>query len=94
MVIVEAIVTAETELDARSERERLIRRRWMETGIKMWKPGVHGAARTVLNIQGRVGVLPVIPGERLPGYDTLAFKLMDGSIVCEGVVVEPSKRRN
>jgi hypothetical protein len=28
--------------DDQSEREKLIRRRWTETGIKMWNPNVHG----------------------------------------------------
>jgi hypothetical protein len=37
-----------------SEREKLIRRRWTETGIKMWNPDVHGAGHAALNIQGRV----------------------------------------
>jgi hypothetical protein len=72
-----------------SEREKLIRRRWTETGIKMWNPGVHGAGLAALNIQGRVELLPVKPGETLPGYETLEFKIVDGDIVCEGVVVDP-----
>jgi hypothetical protein len=76
-----------------SEREKLIRRRWTETGIKMWNPNVHGAGPAALNIQGRVELLPVKPGETLPGYDKLEFKLNGGSIVCEGVVVEPPKSR-
>ena len=44
-----------------SEREDLIRRRWTETGIKMWNPDVHGAGHAALNIQGRVELLPVKP---------------------------------
>jgi hypothetical protein len=75
------------------ERERLIRRRWAETGIKMWNPNVHGAGRAALNIQGRTELLPVKPGETLPGYDKLEYKLIAGHIVCEGVVVDPQKRR-
>jgi hypothetical protein len=74
-----------------SERERLIRRRWTETGIKMWNPNVHGAGHAALNIQGRVELLPVKPGETLPGYDKLEFKIMDGDIVCEGVIVDPPR---
>src|SRR6266481_5665295 len=31
------------ETNDQSEREKLIRRRWAETGIKMWNPDVHGA---------------------------------------------------
>jgi hypothetical protein len=93
MGVAEPVTIAEPELDARSLRENLIRRRWIETGIKMWNPDIHGAGRAALNIQGRVGVLPVIPGERLPGYDKLEFALTDGTIVCEGVAVEPPKRR-
>jgi|GEM_PF-1701541 hypothetical protein len=84
-----------------SEREELIRRRWTETGIKMWNPDVHGAGQAALNIQGRVGLLPVKPGEMLPRYDKLEFKMVRSyvngqavnCIVCEGVVVDPPKRR-
>ena len=88
-VIAQPIVAEEPGLDPGTERERLIRRRWIETGIKMWNPELHRA----LKIQGRAGTLPILPGERFPGYDTLAFSLIDGRIVCEGVVVEPPKRR-
>jgi hypothetical protein len=76
-----------------SEREKLIRRRWTETGIKMWNPDVHGVGRAALNIQGRTELLPLMPGETLPGYDKLEFKMTAGHIVCEGVVVDPPKRR-
>src|SRR6202048_4694778 len=83
-----------------SEREKLIRRRWAETGIKMWNPDVHGAGHAALNIQGRTELLPPKPGETLPGYDTLEFKLVRSCvnrqevnrIICEGVVVDPPKR--
>src|SRR6202011_6082801 len=89
------------ETDDQSEREKLIRRRWAETGIKMWNPDVHGAGRAALNIQGRVELLPPGPGETLPRYDKLEFKLerscVDGQevnrIVCEGVVVDPPNPR-
>jgi hypothetical protein len=92
----------EPETDDRPEREKLIRRRWTETGIKMWNPDVHGAGHAALNIQGRVELLPPNPGETLPRYDKLEFKLVrscvDGQavdqIVCEGVVVDPPKRRS
>jgi hypothetical protein len=82
-----AIAASETK--DQSEREKLIRRRWPETGIKMWNPDVHGAGHAALNIQGRVELLPVKPGETLPGYDKLEFTIVDGDIVCEGVVVDP-----
>ena len=88
------IVIAVPELNDQSEREKLIRRRWTETGIKMWNPNVHGAGHAALNIQGRVELLPVKPGETLPGYDKLEFKLIGGLIVCEGVVVDPPKSRS
>jgi hypothetical protein len=91
--IAEPKTIAEPKPDDRSEREKLIRRRWKETGIKMWNPGVSGGGRAALKIQGRVGVLPVKPGQSLPRYDTLEFKLIEGRIVCEGVVVDPPKRR-
>jgi len=83
------------------DREKLIRRRWLETGIKMWNPDHHGAGHAALNIQGRAELLPPKPGETLPGYDTLEFKIVqshvDGQainhIVCEGIIVDPPKRR-
>src|ERR1700737_3750300 len=89
------------ETNEQSEREKLIRRRWLQTGIKMWNPDVHGAGHAALNIQGRVELLPVKPGETLPGYDKLEFKMVRSNvngqavdrIVCEGVVVDPPKRR-
>jgi hypothetical protein len=77
----------------RSERENLIRRRWTETGIKMWNPDVHGAGRAALGIQGGVELLPPKSGETLPRYDRLEFKLIAGRIVCEGFVVDPPKSR-
>jgi len=88
------------ETNDQSEREKLIRRRWTETGIKMWNPDVHGAGHAALNIQGRTELLPPKPGETLPGYDTLEFKLVRSCvnrqevnrIICEGVVVDPPKR--
>jgi hypothetical protein len=84
-----------------SEREKLIYRRWSETGIKLWNPDFHGAGHAALNIQGRAELLPPKPGETLPGYDTLEFKMVRSyvneqavyRIVCEGVVVDPPKRR-
>jgi hypothetical protein len=93
--------SAAPETNDQSEREKLIRRRWIETGIKMWNPDVHGTGQAALNIQGRVELLPVKPGETLPGYDTLEFKVVRSyvngqalnHIVCEGVVVDPPKRR-
>jgi hypothetical protein len=95
------VAIVESESNDRSEREKLIRRRWTETGIKMWNPDVHGAGNAALNIQGRAGLLPVKPGETLPGYDTLEFKMVRSyvngqavnCIVCEGVVVDPAKRQ-
>ena len=89
------------ETNDQSEREKLIRRRWTETGIKMWNPDVHGSGHAALNIQGRVELLPVKPGETLPGYDKLEFKMVRSyingqtvnNIVCEGVVVDPPQPR-
>jgi len=83
------------------DREKLIRRRWLETGIKMWNPDQHGAGLATLNIQGRAELLTPKPGETLPGYDTLEFKTVQthvngqvvNQIVCEGVIVDPPKRR-
>jgi hypothetical protein len=67
----------------------------------MWNPDIHGAGHAALNIQGRIELLPPKPGETLPRYDKLEFKMVhscvDGQevnrIVCEGVVVDPPKRR-
>src|SRR6266404_289665 len=84
---------AEPKSNVQSEREELIRRRWRETGIKMWNPDVHGAGHVALNIQGRVELLPPKPGETLPEYDKLEFQLIGGRIVCEGVVVDPPNGR-
>src|SRR6185369_1852471 len=89
------------EMNDQPDREKLIRRRWLETGIKMWNPDHHGAGHAALNIQGQAELLPPKPGETLPGYDTLEFKIVQSyvngeavsRIVCEGVVVDPPKRR-
>jgi hypothetical protein len=85
----ESTVAAESDL---SEREKLIRRRWAETGIKMWNPNVGGAGHAALNIQGRADLLPVKPGATRREYDRLEFKLIAGQIICEGVVIDPPKR--
>jgi hypothetical protein len=93
--------TAAPKTNDQPERERLIRRRWSETGIKMWNPNFHGAGHAALNIQGRSELLPPKPGETLPRYDTLEFKVVRSDvngqaveiIVCEGVVVDPPKRQ-
>lgn len=76
-----------------SERKKLIRRRWAETGIKMWNADVQGAGHAALTIQGRADLLPVKPGATRREYDRLEFKLVAGQIVCEGVAVDPPKRR-
>src|SRR4029077_18007381 len=76
-----------------SERENLIRRRWTETGLKMWNPDVQGAGHARMGIQGGVALLAPMAGETLPQYDRLEFKLIEGRIVCEGVVVDPPKSR-
>jgi hypothetical protein len=70
------------------DRATLIRQRWTETGIRMWNPRLHGTGDATLNIQGRVELLPPAPGENLPRYDKLEFKMLGGQIVCEGVIVE------
>jgi len=91
----QTVATSEVQLFDRSEegcryrpdREALIRRRWMETGVKMWNPRVHGSGKAALNIQGKEGVLPIKQGQVLPAYDELEFKLIGSCIVCEHVVV-------
>jgi len=92
---------AAPETNDQSEREKLIRRRWSETGIKMWNPVFHGAGHAALNIQGRSELLPPKPGETLPRYDTLEFKMVRSyvngqelnRIVCEDVFVDPPECR-
>ena len=54
----------------------------------MWNPRLHGTGDATLNIQGRIGLLPPEPGETMPRYDKLEFKMLGGQIVCEGVIVE------
>lgn len=76
-----------------SDRKNLIRRRWAETGIKMWNADVQGAGQMALTIQGRADLLPVKPGATRREYDRLEFKLIAGQIVCEGVAVDPPSRR-
>jgi hypothetical protein len=46
----------------------------------MWNPDHHGAGHAVLNIQGRAELLPPKPGETLPGYDTLEFKIVQSYV--------------
>jgi hypothetical protein len=87
------VVAAIKPIDVRSEREELIRRRWAETGVRLWNPKLHGAGLAALGIQGRVELLPPNPGEMQRRYDRLEFELIEGRIVCEGVVVDPPKRR-
>jgi hypothetical protein len=72
-----------------AEREELIRRRWAETGIRMWNARLHGEGRAPLNIQGSVELLPPAPGKTVRRYDRLEFRLIGGRIVCEGVAVDP-----
>jgi hypothetical protein len=88
-----AIVVAEPRPSPQSEREQLIRRRWAETGSKMWNPAFNGAGGAALNIQGRVELLPAKPGGHQPRYDTLEFRQVGDQIVCEGVVLDPPRRR-
>jgi hypothetical protein len=82
---------AAPESNGQSEREKLIRRRWEETGIKMWNPDFHGAGHAALNIQGQSKLLPPKSGETLPRFDKLEFELIAGRIVCEDVVVDPPR---
>jgi hypothetical protein len=76
------------------EREKLIRQRWTETGIKMWSPDIHGSGKATLKIQGQAELLPVTPGQTMRAYDKLEFKLIAGRIVCEGVIIEAPRGRH
>jgi hypothetical protein len=77
------------------EREALIRRRWKETGVKLWKQDVHGEGLAPLTIEGQIDTTPAKRGQPPPEPDILEFKLvrsyMTGKpvdrIICEGVVV-------
>lgn len=71
-----------------ADRAALIRQRWAETGSRMWNPRLYGTGEAALNIQGSVGLLPPAPGETMPRYDKLEFRMLGGQIVCEGVIVE------
>ncbi len=71
-----------------ADRSALIRQRWAESGIRMWNPRLHGTGEATLNIQGSIGLLPPAPGDTMPRYDKLEFKMLGGQIVCEGVIVE------
>lgn len=90
--IVRAVVSPAPKARAKvmepPDRAALIRQRWTETGIRMWNPRLHGTGDATLNIQGRIGLLPPEPGETMPRYDKLEFKMLGGQIVCEGVIVE------
>ena len=95
-----AAAVAEPQTDPISARQKLIRRRWAETGIKMWNPDVHGAGKAALSIQGGAALLPPKQGETMPRYDRLEFRMVRSEvegqadqIVCEGVVVDPPRRR-
>jgi hypothetical protein len=70
-----------------TDRAALIRQRWAETGVRMWNPRLHGTGEATLNIQGSIGLLPPSPGETMPRYDKLEFKMLGGQIVCEGIIV-------
>lgn len=76
------------------DRAALIRQRWAETGIRMWNPRLHGTGEAALNIQGSVGLLPPAPGETMPRYDKLEFRMLGGQIICEGVIVEAPAQAN
>jgi hypothetical protein len=82
-----------TPSSAPAERAKLIRRRWNETGIKMWSSDIHGSGKAPLKIQGQAELLPVAPGENSRAYDKLEFRLIEGRIVCEGVVIDPPRGR-
>ncbi|WP_183242348.1 hypothetical protein [Bradyrhizobium sp. cir1] len=78
-----------------ADRAALIRQRWAETGIRMWNPRLHGTGDATLNIQGSIELLPPAPGETMPRYDKLEFRMLGGQIVCEGVIVEaPAQASN
>jgi hypothetical protein len=76
-------------------REDLIRRRWSETGRKLWNLQAHGNGLVSLRIQGAASNSSTNP------QDCLEFRLVRASmggypmdsIVCEGVIVDPPLKR-
>ena len=89
------------ETNDQSDREKLIADVGLRPGLRCGTPIVTAPGMQLLIFKGRAELLPPKPGETLPGYDTLEFKIarscVNGQevdhIVCEGVVVEPPKRR-
>jgi hypothetical protein len=78
------------------EREALIRRRWKDTGVTLWRQDVHGEGLAPLQIEAQtVMAAPARRDRPRPDPDILEFKLvrsyMTGKpvdrIICEGVVV-------
>jgi hypothetical protein len=78
------------------KRTHIIRRAWKERGSAVWDREVHGRGLASLNIAASTNMRSMRPGQPIPPYDNLEFRLerstKDGetisSIVCEGVVVE------
>jgi hypothetical protein len=81
--------------------EQFVRRRWNESGIKIWNPDFHGFGRSPLRIPGHSRKSddqscdePILP-------EVLEFRMVRAwwgnqpidSIVCEGVIVEPPRNR-
>jgi hypothetical protein len=51
----------------------------------MWNPEHPGAEHAALKIQGQAELLPPKPGETLPEYDTLEFKIVRSCVNGQGV---------
>jgi hypothetical protein len=73
-------------------REDIIRTAWEERGSKQWDPKIQGRGLTPLNIGASVDMTPERPGQPLPIYDNLEFRLVTAttgnrSIVCEDLVL-------
>jgi hypothetical protein len=77
-----------------AERERTIRTAWAERGSKLWKAYLHGKGAP-LNIQASIEMRTPRPGQPMPAFDNLEFRLVRGTmngypidqVVCEDVVV-------
>jgi hypothetical protein len=84
----------EVQMAASPSREQIIRTAWDERGSKLWKTEIHGRGEP-LNIQASTDMRPPRPGQPMPPFDNLEFRLVRGtmngypidSIVCEDVVV-------
>jgi hypothetical protein len=81
--------------------EQFVRRRWNETGIKLWNPDFHAAGLSPLRIPGQNEGPDNAGSDEVPLPQVLEFRTIRAwwgnqpvdSIVCEGVIVDPPNKR-